>query len=99
MRSGLIKWYRMCQPQNLISEPPRQDIADELALRDMQPNGRLDEAAFFSRLFDLKALPTHDYRKNEFACSPRATSVTSPSGAPRNRRNSLLAASTARLFR
>jgi DNA-binding Lrp family transcriptional regulator len=32
----------------------------------MDPAGRLDEAAFLSRMFDLRALPTTDYRTREF---------------------------------
>jgi hypothetical protein len=51
---------------NDISEPTRRNIADELALRGMDPAGRLDEVAFLSRMFDLKALPTTDYRTRDF---------------------------------
>jgi hypothetical protein len=32
----------------------------------MDPAGRLDEVAFLSRMFDLRALPTTDYRPREF---------------------------------
>lgn len=49
-----------------ISEPTRKNIADELTLREMDPSGRLDEVAFLSRMFDLKALPTRDYRTREY---------------------------------
>jgi hypothetical protein len=53
-------------PQNQITEPTRRNIADELRLRNLDPSGRLDEVAFLSRMFDLKSLPTTDYRKHEF---------------------------------
>ncbi len=56
----------MRYPPNQITEPTRRNIADELLLRGMPPNGRLNEVEFFSRLFDLKALPTRDYRTHEF---------------------------------
>lgn len=49
-----------------ITEPTRRNIADELMLRGMSAEGRLDEVAFFSRLFDLKSLPTRDYRTRQF---------------------------------
>ena len=50
----------------MISEPTRLNIADELALRRVDPAGRLDEVAFLSRMFDLKTLPTTDHRTREF---------------------------------
>lgn len=56
----------MNQPARQITEPTRRSIADELMLRGMRPEGRLDEVAFFSRLFDLKSLPTRDYRTHQF---------------------------------
>lgn len=49
-----------------VTEATRRNIADELVLRGMSPNGRLDEVTFFSRLFDLKLLPTTDYRPHQF---------------------------------
>ena len=49
-----------------ITEPTRRNIADELSLRDMAPNGRVDEVQFFSRLFNLNELPTHDHRAHQF---------------------------------
>ena len=49
-----------------VSEVTRRNIADELLLREMSPSGRLDEVAFFSRLFDLNALPTRDHRSGQF---------------------------------
>ena len=54
------------QPERDVTEPTRRTIADELVLRNMTPNGRLDEVAFFSRIFNLNDLPTTDYRANEF---------------------------------
>ena len=50
----------------MITEPTRRNLADELVLRNMTPNGRLDEVAFFSRIFNLNDLPTTDYRENQF---------------------------------
>ena len=49
-----------------ITEPTRRNLADELTLKGMTPNGRLDEVQFFSRLFNLRELPTHDHRTNQF---------------------------------
>ena len=49
-----------------ITEPTRRNIADELDLHNMAPNGRLDEVEFFSRLFNLRELPTRDYRASQF---------------------------------
>lgn len=51
---------------NQIAEPTRRNIADELRLRNFDPSGRLDEVSFLSRMFDLKSLPTTDYRTREF---------------------------------
>ena len=56
----------MDRPEREITEPTRRNIADELILRNMIPNGRLDELAFFSRLFNLNDLPTYDSRTNQF---------------------------------
>jgi len=56
----------MDHPEREITEPTRRNIADELVLRNMTPNGRLDEVAFFSRVFNLNDLPTTDYRANQF---------------------------------
>ena len=54
-------------PEREITKPTRRRIADELALLEMAPNGpRHNEAEFFSRVFNLKELPTHDYRKRQF---------------------------------
>ena len=49
-----------------ISEPTRRNVADELSLREMPPNGRLNEVEFFSRLFNLNELPTRDHRTRQF---------------------------------
>ena len=56
----------MRRSRHQISEPTRRNIADELLMRGMAPEGRLDEVAFFSRLFDLSALPTRDSRRQQF---------------------------------
>lgn len=56
----------MHHPANQISEPTRRNIADELTLGRLDPSGRLDEVTFLSRMFDLKALPTTDYRTSQF---------------------------------
>jgi hypothetical protein len=56
----------MRESQRSISEPTRRNVADELTLSRLDPAGRLDEVAFLSRMFDLKALPTTDYRPREF---------------------------------
>ena len=53
-------------PKQEITETTRRNIADELDLRNMTPNGRLDEVAFFSRIFNLADLPTTDSRTNLF---------------------------------
>jgi hypothetical protein len=56
----------MNSPTNEITEPTRRSIADELTVRGITPNGGIDELAFFSRIFDLKALPTRDSRRSEY---------------------------------
>ena len=43
-----------------LTETTRRNIADELALLNMMPNGRLNEVEFFGRLFNLQELPTRD---------------------------------------
>ena len=53
-------------PDREITEPTRRSIADELSLRNMQPNGRLNEVDFFARLFNLNELPTRDHRTHQF---------------------------------
>ena len=54
-------------PEQEITEPTRRLIADELDLQQMAPNGaRHNEVEFFSRLFNLKELPTRDHRRNQF---------------------------------
>ena len=54
------------RPEQEITEPTRRAIFDELTLHQMAPNGRLDEEAFFQRVFNLTELPTHDYRTEQF---------------------------------
>ena len=65
-------------PEQEITEPTRRLIADELDLQQMAPNGaRHNEVEFFSRLFNLKELPTRDHRRNQFpdmAADPMAAS-------------------------
>ena len=56
----------MDHPEREITEPTRRNIAEELVLQNMTPNGRLDEVAFFSRIFNLNDLPTTDSRANQF---------------------------------
>ena len=56
----------MNQPARQITEPTRRNIADELSLQKMAPNGRLNEVDFFSRLFNLDKLPTRDQRTHQF---------------------------------
>ena len=53
-------------PEHAITEPTRRKIADELTLNEIEPNGELDEVAFFSRIFDLQKLPTRDTRVGQF---------------------------------
>ena len=50
----------MNQPARQITEPTRRNIAADLSLLSMVPNGRLDWLAFLSRLFELNALPSQD---------------------------------------
>src|SRR5215203_558323 len=45
-----------------ISRQTRKDILDVLAVENVQWSGRLDEVAFLSRLFDLRAMQSKDYR-------------------------------------
>lgn len=48
--------------QNKITTITRRNIADELRVGNFQYHGRLDEPDFLSRLYDLKRLPSKDYR-------------------------------------
>ncbi len=48
-----------------ITELTRRDIMDKLAMDDLNGQavgGRLDEVAFLNRIFDLKNMPSTDYR-------------------------------------
>lgn len=47
---------------NKISAITRRNIADALTVEKLWYHGRLDEPDFLSRLFDLKQLPSRDYR-------------------------------------
>lgn len=56
----------MDRSEHELTEATRRNIADELALLNMTPNGRLNEVEFFGRLFNLKELPTRDHRTHQF---------------------------------
>lgn len=45
-----------------VSEATRRNIFDGLRLDQVRWHGRLDEVEFLARIFDLKALPSHDSR-------------------------------------
>lgn len=47
-----------------ITTVTRKNIADELFISRLWYCGRLDEPDFLNRLFDLKSLPSRDYRYN-----------------------------------
>lgn len=47
---------------NEISEITRRDIFDHLGIRNVNWSGRLSESDFLTRMFDLEALPSNDYR-------------------------------------
>jgi len=49
---------------NKITVISRRNIADELNVGKLWYHGRLDEPDFLSRLYDLKKLPSRDYRFN-----------------------------------
>ena len=49
---------------NKITTITRRNIADELNVGKLWYHGRLDEPDFLSRLYDLKNLPSRDYRYN-----------------------------------
>lgn len=49
-------------PKNKITIVTRQRIADEISLGKHSISGRLDDADFLNRTFDLKALPSEDKR-------------------------------------
>ena len=54
------------RPERELTEATRRNIADELKLQKMAPNGRLNEVEFFGRLFNLTELPTRDHRTHQF---------------------------------
>lgn len=45
-----------------IPEATRRDIIDSLSIEGVNWAGRLDEPDFLSRIFDLKSMPSKDYR-------------------------------------
>ena len=49
-------------PHVNISELTRRDLIDAIQTANISWNGRLDETAFLSRLYDLRALPSTDGR-------------------------------------
>jgi hypothetical protein len=50
-----------------ITEATRRDIFDALRLETTTWSGRLDEAEFLGRVFNLRALPSHDHRFHDAA--------------------------------
>lgn len=49
---------------NKITNITRRNIADEINAAKISYNGRLNEPDFLNRLYDLKKLPSRDYRYN-----------------------------------
>jgi hypothetical protein len=47
---------------NQISEVTRRNLFDEMSLLKINWAGRFDEVRFLGRIFDLKSLPSNDYR-------------------------------------
>ena len=58
----LEKEYSNDHFMNKITIITRQRIADEITLRNLSISGRMDDADFLNRTFDLKALPSDDSR-------------------------------------
>lgn len=58
----LEKEYSNDHFMNKITIITRQRIADEITLRNLSISGRMDDADFLNRTFDLKALPSDDPR-------------------------------------
>ncbi|MFY0607070.1 MAG: abortive infection family protein [Cyclobacteriaceae bacterium] len=50
------------QSKNKISTITRRNIADELTMSKLWYHGRLKEADFLSRIYDLNSMPSTDYR-------------------------------------
>lgn len=50
--------------KNKITTVTRRNIADELSISKIWYHGRLNEPDFLNRLFDLKSMPSRDYRYN-----------------------------------
>lgn len=50
--------------KNRITTITRRNIADELSISKIWYHGRLNEPDFLNRLFDLKSMPSRDYRYN-----------------------------------
>jgi len=47
---------------NQITEITRRNLFDEMSLLKIKWAGRLGDAQFLSRVFDLKSLPSADHR-------------------------------------
>lgn len=50
--------------KNRITTVTRRNIADELSISKIWYHGRLNEPDYLNRLFDLKSMPSRDYRYN-----------------------------------
>lgn len=50
-----------------ISQITRRDIIDAMVAEKVEWSGRLEESEFLSRLFDLKSMPSTDYRFSDAA--------------------------------
>lgn len=57
----------MNQTQQSVTEVTRRGLFDELRLSDVNWSGRLGEADFLARVFDLGQLPSHDHRVSGMA--------------------------------
>lgn len=53
---------RHIKQQNKITDITRRQIADEMSLNDLWYHGNSTEPDFLARLFDLKKMPSKDYR-------------------------------------
>ncbi len=59
--------YPESRASNRITEVTRRNIFDEIRLTNINWSGRLSETGFLSRVFDLRSLPSNDYRFNTMA--------------------------------
>ncbi|MCZ6772123.1 MAG: hypothetical protein O7G83_09090 [Proteobacteria bacterium] len=65
----------MALKQNEIRRDIRQDISDAMLLEEVDRAGSLNDVEFLGRLFDLKALPSKDYRFDNAAHDIRQHTV------------------------